>query len=150
MSEPPHPPRVGRRKRRRAPPSPHFWDLRLPESEGPHRSPRVGPMLRFESDLRSDSPKGEGLRSCTVAHGTSRHPRTMKTAQEGVWSWAVAYTSAYSRRRLFSPATGPAFPTVLLGARTLDGRRTVWATRHGRNYEGFEVTGLKPRPSIPW
>jgi len=73
MSEPPHPPRVGRRKRRRAPPSPHFWDLRLPESEGPHRSPRVGPMLRFESDLRSDSPKGEGPCSCTVAHGTSRH-----------------------------------------------------------------------------
>jgi len=33
---------------------------------------------------------------------------------------------------------------------TLDGRRAVWAPRHGRNYEGFEVTGLKPRPSIPW
>ena len=35
-----------------------FWGLRSPESKGPHRSPRLGPMVRFESDLKSDPLEG--------------------------------------------------------------------------------------------
>jgi len=38
---------------------PDLWGLRLLESEGLHRSLRVGPMVRFESDQKSDSPKGK-------------------------------------------------------------------------------------------